>query len=270
MSEIEFYVSVSAVLCFAVLFYRLAIIMGSLPIRLRTLAKVTTVLNDFREHGQSMSSKDVGAIAKQDQNANRIMAKVIDLRRKGQHDAADRELGVWAEQLEMGYTRHYQLADLATSVGMLYTVAGGMLAFQNIGGSDDPFAAFPSLAIAMATTLVALLISIPVKEALNAFGARVDKITLAAYQISLDRSEGSDSLREQTSDRGAHCSGSLREPTMNRGAVHDDESNPPVPPKSMRPAKKQRFREVACDRKSASPSPAKGQATPSPWGIDDV
>jgi hypothetical protein len=202
-----------------------------------------------------MSSKDIGAIGNQEQAANRVMAKVIDLRRKGQHDSADRELGIWAEQLEMGYTRHYQLADLSTSVGMLYTVAGGMLAFQNIGGSDDPFAAFPSLAIAMATTLVALLISIPVKEALNAFGGRVDKTILAAYQISLDRSEGS---------------GSLREPTLDRGAGHDNESHPPVPPKRMRSAVKQRFREVACDRKSPSPSSVNGQTSPSPWGIDDV
>lgn len=257
MSEIEFYVSVSAVLCFAVLFYRLAVIMGSLPIQLRTLANVATILKNFCEYGQVSSSNNARPFAKQDQNTNRVMAKVIELRRQGQHEAADREFGIWAEQLEMGYTRHYQLADLATSVGMLYTVAGGMLAFQNIGGTDDPFAAFPSLAIAMATTLVALLISIPVKEALNMFGARADKITLMAYQISLDRSQVD--------------AGTVQPPVLpDKSSTVPNETIHPVPPRRTRPAKAQRFRDVTSDRKLPSPSPANGQATPSPWGIDDV
>lgn len=220
MSAIEFFANTIAAFCFIYLFYRLATVLASTLIHHRRLARIEQILRQFAVVYRQLQSKPdarplsnvlsatVARLAKSHPEAKQhccAIRNITNLRRRSEHQRADIELDDWLQKQGKNYERQYQLADLATQIGMFWTVAGGILAFRNIGGSDDPFAAFPSLALAMLTTLGGLIVSIPVKLALNALETRLENLGQFAYQTCLELSRysiASDQRVANRKDRG--------------------------------------------------------------------
>jgi biopolymer transport protein ExbB/TolQ len=189
------YLNLSAALCFVWLFYRLAMLGSSAFIRFRQLKANTEVLHAFNAACQqqvdaghlSVSLSQAATIVLFDRpNAEFVVTKLKEIILLQANDLrhSDQELSALVERQAMQYTKHFQLADLANSIGMAYTVAGGILVFNCIGASDDPFAAFPGLELAMITTLAGLMVSIPTREILTAYAARVDTFETLANELT--------------------------------------------------------------------------------------
>lgn len=201
MSAIETIVNVTAIFCFTYFLYRLSLIAISLPFRLKALNEQLTAITALNERINRQLRKVRKKLAtcqtldncfRQSTNRNPSAKSTLELiwkaarcRSANDHTGADRLIEKCIGDLALNYHHHFYLASLATDMGMLFTVIGGMLAFQHIGTSDSPFAAFPSLALAMLTTAAGLVISICVKQSIQRFQNRLQKVANDAMSASV-------------------------------------------------------------------------------------
>ena len=241
MPTIEHTINLAAICYFSFLLYRLSLVVCSLPVRLKALkdqlAAITCLDERMIEQFEQVRTKQANCttldvcfrnVANQYPQARRMIELVWKAaRQRSIHDhiGADRLVEKCIDDLAQNYHRHFSLASLATETGMLFTVIGGMLAFQHIGTSDSPFAAFPSLALAMLTTAAGLVISITVKTAIGKFENMLEPVATCAMDVSVTLGQSLSILKIHPSKvRPKTTAAAVKE----SNGQHPTEGHPPV------------------------------------------
>ena len=165
MTMLETLANTFAVLTFVWLTYRLTLLIFSLPIRCREAqalsATISRIVQFIAANGSEPNVSNWRYKTNEEFEFLGVLRDVAAFARRGFPDLPAVRVQHWLEQVAGDWERHASIPVLATSWGMTYTVAGGLFAFGHIGqsGSEDPFAAFGSLSLAMLTTIAGLAIA---------------------------------------------------------------------------------------------------------------
>src|SRR6056297_294929 len=195
--SLQIILNLSAGIFFLCLFYRLSVLCGSAIIRFQQLKTNTLALHAFHAACEQQLDGSGGKVCLNQvvkavvirrpacKAAVKDLTGIIDMRKANHQEAAEFESEALVNRQALQFTKHMQLAELANAIGMAYTVAGGIQVFNSIGASDDAFACFPGLALSMITTLAGLAISIPTREILNAYGARIETFERQVNELTM-------------------------------------------------------------------------------------
>jgi hypothetical protein len=230
MSNLEFLINALAVVTFIWLFYKLALIVLSLPAALRrvniTLLTLTSIHQACQSAHESCTKgwlQDLLTRFHLPNDSGRCPARMIEAVvlpwTEGDSQLTATRFALWMKACSGDWRRHWSLAACATDQGMLYTVAGGVFAFAHIGKSEEPFAAFSALSLAMLTTAAGLIIAIVTKSLLGTYQHRLECLEHTAIDV--------------TSMIASQLRQSPNRLTSKRLAPPESESTPPPEPPSV-------------------------------------
>jgi hypothetical protein len=195
---LEFAVSLLAWICFGWLYYRLAVLLISLPYNLRHLRTVHSAIDgllaELKAHPE-WSVVDRSKLLKQLSqdftgpavfNPIAMIARVAEMDRRG---VAPHWISVpyllWRARLGMDWSRHSLLGDVANDWGIWFTCTGSIFVMAEV--ADDPIAALSGLALSSVTTAAGLLVGMAVRGQLaGRFAGQLKAIELLAQETLLE------------------------------------------------------------------------------------